>query len=256
MHTVYENVKLAEMAIELKEQHVNAAPALGSPDMNRPECADFNRMIAEIQHISGPTWSEHDVMSLIKTQNDFVNNPLACPITRAKWGTKSNQAILKNLERIRTSENMYLQRYFRVNPETWSPTDMNELNQACQTATFQDVHIPGKSQAAIRCRVEELLSKEQQQRELVGKCNHMDIDIQPQSDEDSQRQNDVLSAMLKRLTRPRNWGKTEMTQLIKIYELSEGARKNMDDAYTKIELITGTKKESCSRIFDLLTQTG
>ena len=35
-----------------------------------------------------------------------------------------------------------------------------------------------------------------------------------------------------------------MTQLIKIYELSVGARKNMDDAYTKIELITGTKKRA------------
>eukprot|EP00622_Pseudochattonella_farcimen_P005940 FR741655.1.p2 GENE.FR741655.1~~FR741655.1.p2 ORF type:complete len:102 (+),score=0.96 FR741655.1:127-432(+) len=35
MHTVYENVKLAEMAIELKEQHVDAAPALGS-GVNRP----------------------------------------------------------------------------------------------------------------------------------------------------------------------------------------------------------------------------
>jgi len=127
--------------------------------LTREKFVPYLQMIAEIQHISGPTWSEHDVMSLIKTQNDFVNNPLACPITRAKWGTKSNQAILKNLERIRTSENMYLQRYFRVDPETWSPTDMNELNQACQTATFQDVHIPGKSQAAIRCRVEELLAK-------------------------------------------------------------------------------------------------
>mgnify|MGYP001026025537 FL=1 len=127
--------------------------------LTREKFVPYLQMIAEIQHISGPTWSEHDVMSLIKTQNDFVNNPLACPITRAKWGTKSNQAILKNLERIRTSENMYLQRYFRVDPETWSPTDMNELNQACQTATFQDAHIPGKSQAAIRCRVEELLSK-------------------------------------------------------------------------------------------------
>ena len=84
----------------------------------------------------------------------------------------------------------------------------------------------------------------QQQRELVGKCNHMDIDIQPQSDEDSQRQNDVLSAMLKRQTRPRNWGMTEMTQLIKIYELSGGARKNMNDAYKKIELNTGTKKRA------------
>ena len=133
--------------------------------LTREKFVPYLQMIAEIQHISGPTWSEHDVMSLIKTQNDFVNNPLACPITRAKWGTKSNQAILKNLERIRTSENMYLQRYFRVDPETWSPTDMNELNQACQTATFQDVHIPGKSQAAIRCRVEELLAKA-----CVGVC--------------------------------------------------------------------------------------
>ena len=88
--------------------------------LTREKFVPYLQMIAEIQHISGPTWSEHDVMSLIKTQNDFVNNPLACPITRAKWGTKSNQAILKNLERIRTSENMYLQRYFRVDPETWS----------------------------------------------------------------------------------------------------------------------------------------
>ena len=125
--------------------------------ITREKIVPYLQMIAEIQDISGPTWSEHDVMSLIKTQNDFVNNPLACPITRAKWGTKSNQAILKNLERIRTGENTYLQRYFRADPETWSPTDMNELNQACQTATFQDAHIPGKSQAAIRCRVEELL---------------------------------------------------------------------------------------------------
>jgi len=127
--------------------------------ITREKIVPYLQMIAEIQDISGPTWSEHDVMSLIKTQNDFVNNPLACPITRAKWGTKSNQAILKNLERIRTGENTYLQRYFRADPETWSPTDMNELNQACQTATFQDVHIPGKSQAAIRCRVEELLAQ-------------------------------------------------------------------------------------------------
>ena len=127
--------------------------------LTREKFVPHLQMIAEIQDISGPTWSEHDVMSLIKTQNDFVNNPLACPITRAKWGTKSNQAILKNLERIRTGENTYLQRYFRADPETWSPTDMNELNQACQTATFQDVHIPGKSQVAIRCRVEELLAQ-------------------------------------------------------------------------------------------------
>ena len=63
--------------------------------LTREKLVLYLQMIAEIQHISGPTWSEHDVMSLIKTQNDFVNNPLACPITRAKWGTKSNQAILK-----------------------------------------------------------------------------------------------------------------------------------------------------------------
>ena len=66
------------------------------------------------------------------------------------------------------------------------------------------------------------------------------------------KQRDVLSAMLKRLTRPRNWGKTEMTQLIKIYELSEGARKNMDDAYTKIELITGTKKRAAQEYLTYL----
>ena len=52
--------------------------------LTREKFVPYLQMIAEIQHISGPTWSEHDVMSLIKTQNDFVNNPLACPITRAK----------------------------------------------------------------------------------------------------------------------------------------------------------------------------
>ena len=62
--------------------------------LTREKFVPYLQMIAEIQHISGPTWSEHDVMSLIKTQNDFVNNPLACPIKRAKWGIKSNQAIV------------------------------------------------------------------------------------------------------------------------------------------------------------------
>ena len=80
----------------------------------------------------------------------------------------------------------------------------------------------------------------------------MDVDTQPQSDEDSQRQNDVLSAMLKRQTRPRNWGVTEMTQLIKIYERSGGARKNMDDAYQKIDLITGTKKRAAQQYLTFL----
>ena len=74
----------------------------------------------------------------------------------------------------------------------------------------------------------------------------MDIDLQPKLI------NDVLSAMLKRKTRPHNWGMTEMTQLIKIYELSGGARKNMDDAYTKIELITGTKKRAAQKYLTFL----
>ena len=57
--------------------------------LTREKFVPYLQMIAEIQHISGPTWSEHDVMSLIKTQNDFVNNPLACPIARAKKGVTS-----------------------------------------------------------------------------------------------------------------------------------------------------------------------
>ena len=80
----------------------------------------------------------------------------------------------------------------------------------------------------------------------------MDVDIQPQSREDSQRQNDVLSATLKRQKQPRNWGMTEMTQLIKIYERSGGARKNMDDAYQKIDLITGTKKRAAQQYLTFL----
>ena len=61
------------------------------------------------------------------------------------------------------------------------------------------------------------------QREHAEKCNDMAIDHEPKL------VNDVLSAMLKRQTRPRNWGMTEMTQLIKMYELSGGERKNMNN---------------------------
>ena len=84
------------------------------------------------------------------------------------------------------------------------------------------------------------------QREHAEKCNDMDIDLQPKL------VTDVLSAMLKRQTRPRDWGMTEMTQLIKIYERSGGARKNMDDAYQKIDLITGTKKRAAQQYLTFL----
>ena len=88
-------------------------------------------MIPEIKHMS-PAWSEHDILSLIKAQNEFVNDPVGKPITCVKWGAKSQNAIQIELSRIRTSGSIFLQRYFRENPHEWTRTDMDELNGVCQ----------------------------------------------------------------------------------------------------------------------------
>ena len=51
---------------------------------------------------------------------------------------------------------------------------------------------------------------------------------------------DVLSAMLKRKRRPRNWGEKELKQLTKLYHLSGGERKGIGNLYKQITEATGS----------------
>ena len=53
-------------------------------------------------------------------------------MSRVKWGSKSRKAIQVQLERLRSSGTMFLQRYFCENPCEWTSDDMKELNHACQ----------------------------------------------------------------------------------------------------------------------------
>ena len=50
---------------------------------------------------------------------------------------------------------------------------------------------------------------------------------------------DVLSAMLKRKRRPRNWGEKELKQLIKLYHLTGGERNQVGNLYKQMSEATG-----------------
>eukprot|EP00622_Pseudochattonella_farcimen_P001924 FR736744.1.p1 GENE.FR736744.1~~FR736744.1.p1 ORF type:complete len:214 (+),score=10.41 FR736744.1:37-642(+) len=122
---------MAEQAIHMKEQQA-APPAFGCPDLRRAECEDFNKIIPDIRKTIPTSWSDDDILRLIYAQHEFVNDPNGKPMSRVKWGSKSRKAIQVQLERLRSSGTMFLQRYFCENPCEWTSDDMKELNHACQ----------------------------------------------------------------------------------------------------------------------------
>ena len=83
-------------------------------------------------HELAPTWSETDIMKLLVENSKFIEAPHSFPIESAKWGTKSSEAVMRLVNKIRAAGERQLAREFRDNPLEWTAEDMTELTQAIE----------------------------------------------------------------------------------------------------------------------------
>jgi len=87
-------------------------------------------LLADISH--GAAWSPQDLVTLVGMYYLYICEPTHHPLKEMKWGNKSNQAVLRMLNRIRQSDCAPLKRHFPENPQTWTATEDADLNDQLQ----------------------------------------------------------------------------------------------------------------------------
>ena len=80
----------------------------------------------------GGGWSSQDLVTLTGWYYLYICEPTLYPLKHMKWGNKSNQAVLRMLDRIRKSDCTELKQQFPENPNAWSAADDAALDQQLQ----------------------------------------------------------------------------------------------------------------------------
>jgi len=84
-------------------------------------------LLSDVTH--GGAWSSQDLITLIGWYYLYICEPTLYPLKHMKWGTKSNKAVLRMLDRIRKSGCADLKKHFPENPNEWTATDDAALDQ-------------------------------------------------------------------------------------------------------------------------------
>ena len=87
--------------------------------------------IDKLQQLA-PTWSVIDLVTLVHKNYEFISDPDKCPITKAKWRTKSPQRVNELLAKIRSDPDIELRRLFPEDPRVWTADDVRDIELAIQ----------------------------------------------------------------------------------------------------------------------------
>ena len=87
-------------------------------------------LLADISQ--GGAWSPQDLITLIGWYYLYICEPALYPLKQIKWGNKSNQAVLRMVERIRNSDCATLKLHFPENPNIWTAIEDADLDLQLQ----------------------------------------------------------------------------------------------------------------------------